>query len=61
MTEIRQIIVGQRVRINEQEDPPIYVGKMAVIEQLGFEEDGEPTCLLKIDRVSDPVYFPPFG
>jgi len=46
--------VGQRVRINEQDDPPTHVGKMALVEEIELSQGGEPACVLKIDRSKGP-------
>ena len=53
-----QFAVGQRVRINEQDHPPIHVGKMGIVQQLRTTADGEPACELKIDRIPDLISFP---
>ena len=58
MTEIDPFEVGQRVRISEQDDPPIHIGKMGIIQQLGTLESGEPVCDVKIDRIPESVSFP---
>ena len=49
---------GQRVRINEEEEPVAHVGKMAVVERVEFPEDGEPVCVLRVDRIADLVSLP---
>jgi len=45
-----QLNVGQRVRIIEEEDPPIHLGKMATVERVELSEEGEPICEVRIDR-----------
>jgi len=50
--------VGQRVRINEEEDPATHVGKMAVVERVELPDEGEPICVLKVDRMDEPVTLP---
>ena len=49
--------VGQRVRINKQDDPPTHVGKMALVEEIELSQGGEPACVLKIDRLNEPLSF----
>ena len=58
MSEQHQFKEGQRVRIDEEEDPPIHVGKMGVIQQLQIGENAEPTCELRIDRIPELISFP---
>jgi hypothetical protein len=48
--------IGQRVRINEEEDPPIHVGKMATIESI--EAGDEPICNIKVDRTKEILSLP---
>ena len=58
MSEQHQFKEGQRVRIDEKEDPPIHVGKMGVIQQLQTGENAEPTCELRIDRIPELISLP---
>ena len=48
--------VGQRVRIKEEEDPPIHVGKMATIDSIESAE--ETICVIKIDRTKEMLSLP---
>ncbi len=47
--------VGQRVRIIEDKDPPIHLGKMAIVERVELPAEGEPICDVRIDRSSELV------
>ena len=47
--------VGQRVRIIEEEDPPVHLGKMAIIERVKLPAEGGPICDIRIDRSSELV------
>lgn len=47
--------VGQRVRIIEEEDPPVHLGKMAIVERVELSAQGEPICNVRIDRSSELV------
>ena len=61
MTERPNYVVGQRVRVKAEPDdvgPGTYAGKMAIIEKIECLVDGETNCVLKIDRLSDPVSLP---
>ena len=53
-----QLNVGQRVRIYEEEEPPIYVGKLATIKEINTPENGEPTCVLQVDRFTELISLP---
>lgn len=50
--------VGQRVRINKEDDPPVHVGKLAVIERIETPDNSEPVCVLKVDRIPELLSFP---
>jgi len=61
MPEQPEYVVGQRVRINaepEDVEPGTYAGKMAIVEKIDSPRNGEPTCILRVDRHSDPVSLP---
>ncbi|MFQ6029281.1 MAG: hypothetical protein ACE5Q6_17535 [Dehalococcoidia bacterium] len=58
MPEPSEYTVGQRVRINEEDDPSIHVGKMAIIERIELPCHGEPICVLKVDRIAEPLSLP---
>lgn len=53
-----QFKVGQRVRIIEEEEPPIHIGKLAIIKEVETPENGEITCVLQVDRFAEPVSLP---
>ena len=50
--------VGQRVRIVEEEDPPVHVGRMAIVERVELSAEVVPTCDVRIDRSSELVSLP---
>jgi hypothetical protein len=50
--------VGQRVRIVEEEDPAVHVGKMAIVERVELSAEGVPTCDVRIDRSNELVSLP---
>lgn len=50
--------VGQRVRIEGEDEPIKHIGKLATIERIETAERGEPVCVLKVDRVATPVALP---
>ena len=50
--------VGQRVRINKEDDPPIHLGKLAVVERIELPDNSEPVCVLKIDRIPELLSLP---
>ncbi len=52
-----QLNEGQRVRIIEEEDPPVHLGKMAIVERVELSAEGEPICDVRIDRSSELVSF----
>lgn len=58
MSKPEKYTVGQRVRINEEDDPPIHVGKMAVIERIELPHDSEPFYILKVDRITELISLP---
>ena len=47
--------VGQRVRIIEEEDPPVHLGKLAVVERVELPAEGGPICDIRIDRSGELV------
>jgi hypothetical protein len=53
-----QLNVGQRVRIIEEEDPPVHLGKMAVVERVEISTEGDPICVIRIDRFPELVTIP---
>jgi len=56
MSEKRmQLNTGQRVRIIEEEGPPVHLGKMAIVERVELPAEGEPICDVRIDRSSELV------
>jgi hypothetical protein len=52
--------VGQRVRIveEEEEDNPVLIGKMAIVERVDLSTRGVPTCEVRIDRSGELVSLP---
>ena len=53
-----QYSIGQRVRIVEEEDPAAHVGKMAIVQRIEFPDEGAPICVLRVDRIPDPLSMP---
>jgi hypothetical protein len=53
-----QLNVGQRVRVIEEEDPTIHLGKMATVERVEVGTKGEQLCEIRIDRVLELVTIP---
>ena len=53
-----QLNIGQRVRVIEEEDPPLHLGKMATVEKVGLSPEGEPICDVRIDRSRELVSLP---
>jgi len=59
MSEKRvQLNRGQRVCINEEEEPATHVGKMAVVERVELPAEGEPVCDVRIDRSGELLSLP---
>lgn len=61
MPEGSEYVVGQRVRIGtepEGVEPGTYAGKMAIVDRIDLSDNGELTCQLRVDRLSDPVSLP---
>ena len=50
--------VGQRVRVMEDEDPPLLLGKMGIVEKVEIPTGGVPTCDVRIDRSGELVSLP---
>ena len=50
--------VGQRVRVVEDEEPPVLLGKMAIVETVKLPAKGVPTCEVRIDRSGELVSLP---
>ena len=50
--------VGQRVRVMEDEDPPLLLGKMGIVEEVEIPTGGVPTCDVRIDRSGELVSLP---
>lgn len=53
-----QLTIGQRVRINEENDPPLHVGKMAIVERIERSAEREPVCYIRVDRSGELVSLP---
>jgi hypothetical protein len=53
-----QLTIGQRVRINEEEDPAPHIGKMATVERVELPAEGEPICQVRIDRSGELIALP---
>ena len=58
MPEPVRYVAGQRVRIFEEDDPITHVGKMAVVQRVEVSDEGDPTCVLRVDRVDELVSLP---
>ena len=50
--------VGQRIRVMEDEDPPLLLGKMGIVEEVEIPTGGVPTCDVRIDRSGELVSLP---
>jgi hypothetical protein len=53
-----QLSIGQRVRIYEEDDPPIHIGKMATVESVWVSVESEPICSVQIDRSRESITLP---
>lgn len=51
--------LGQRVRINEEKDPAVHVGKMGIIENIETTDENDAKCMVRLDRTKELISFPP--
>lgn len=53
-----QLDIGQRVRIIEEEDSSLHIGKMATVEEVKLTVEREPICYVRIDRSKELISLP---
>lgn len=58
MTNNSQFSAGQRVWINEEDEPAVHVGKMAIVDKVEVDSKGTPLCVLRVDRESELLKLP---